>query len=63
MLMVWLREKSAGWLRSTKNGTLTADRKDVADHWGIYSISDKEEKEMTYPCECIQSAGLNLRET
>lgn len=34
MLMVWLREKSVGWLRSSKKGTLTAAGKDAADHWG-----------------------------
>lgn len=27
MLMVWLRETSAGWLRSTKNGSLTTNQK------------------------------------
>lgn len=63
MLIVWLREKSAGWLRSLKNGTLTVDRKIVADHWGVYSASDKEKREGTYLCECIQSAGSSLTGT
>lgn len=63
MLMVWFREKSAGWLRSTKKGILTAERKGVADHWLIYSISDKKEREITYLCECVQSAELNPRQT
>lgn len=63
MLIVWLREKSAGWLRSLKNSTLTVDRKIVADHWGVYSASDKEKREGTYLCEYIQSAGSGLTGT
>lgn len=63
MLIVWLREKSAGWLRSLKNSTLTADRKIVADHPGVYNASDKEKRECTYLCVYIRSAGSSLRET
>lgn len=62
MLMVWLREKSAGWQRSTKNGTLTAEQKYVNEHWGgFYGGSDKKKIEFTYFCECIQSAGSSPR--
>lgn len=60
MLIVWLREKSAGWLRSLKNSTLTVDRKIVADHRGIYNGSDKEKRDVSYLCVCIQSAGSSL---
>lgn len=63
MLIVWLREKSAGWLRSLKNSTLTADRNICADHPGVYNASDKEKRECTYLCVYIRSAGSSLRET